>query len=83
MLSDILRSPQFDQDGAAIAGSLQRWDEALLGLEWILARSPAYYPETHPAGVRTAHTHAGLLGRRIRVHYRVLDANRVELLRAF
>jgi hypothetical protein len=82
VLHEILRASSFDDDGVALAGTIEIWDDVVFGLEWMLARAPEYYPETKPP-VRTAFTRAPLLGVRLRVHYQVLNDHQVELLRAF
>ncbi len=55
MLS-VRRRPGFDDQGADLAGSVQRLDEVLAGLEWIIANDPEYYDSIPYTSLRVART---------------------------
>jgi hypothetical protein len=55
-LRQVRRSQEFDIQGSKIAGSAQRFDEAVASLEWSLARNPYKHDAIPGTAVRIGKT---------------------------
>jgi hypothetical protein len=50
-LREIVHSRRFEKDRDSIDGNIERMDEALRGLEWVVARSPEAGQSTDAPGI--------------------------------
>jgi hypothetical protein len=78
----VRRTDLFDELGTSLAGSLERFDEMISGLEYILSNRPAFFPEIPGMpGIRVARTHPFDDDTSLRVFYRITgEGEAVDLL---
>lgn len=57
-LREVKRGPGFDDDGIALVGSIELFDEVIRPVEWVIARAPFLQPRIGGTSLRLVKTTA-------------------------